>query len=125
MKPQEQDQLLSEILAGGDLSDFRQRSLERGLSSVRQRSKRRKAARLCALLCLPFLLILPILYSASHERAEQGVVKVVPTAAMPDVKFINDEELFALFPGQPVALIGKPGQQELVFLESSQADWQQ
>jgi hypothetical protein len=33
------------------------------------------------------------------------------------VKLINDDELLALFPDRPVALIGKPGQQQLVFLD--------
>jgi hypothetical protein len=33
------------------------------------------------------------------------------------VKFINDEELLALFPGRPLALVGKPGEQQLVFLD--------
>ena len=35
-----------------------------------------------------------------------------------DIKLITDEELFALFPGRSVALIGKPGHQQLVFLNT-------
>jgi hypothetical protein len=34
-----------------------------------------------------------------------------------EVKLINDEELFRLFPGRSLALIGKPGEQKLIFLD--------
>jgi len=37
----------------------------------------------------------------------------------PRVKFISADELLALFPNRPVALIGKPGSQQLVFLDGS------
>jgi len=33
------------------------------------------------------------------------------------MKYISDEELFKLFPGRSIALIGKPGEQELIFLD--------
>ena len=42
MKRSEQDQLLKEILAGDDLSDFRQASLEQGLVAIRRQSRRRR-----------------------------------------------------------------------------------
>ena len=32
---------------------------------------------------------------------------------------INDDELFALFAGRSMALIGKPGEQQLVFLDQN------
>jgi hypothetical protein len=38
-----------------------------------------------------------------------------------DVKIISDDELFALFPGRSMALIGTPGQQQLVFLDGGKA----
>ena len=43
------------------------------------------------------------------------------TPLTPAVKTITDDELFALFPGRSMALIGKPGHQELVFLDSPAA----
>jgi hypothetical protein len=33
------------------------------------------------------------------------------------VRVISDEELFALFPGRSLALVGPPGHQQLVFLD--------
>jgi hypothetical protein len=38
------------------------------------------------------------------------------------VDFINDDELLALVTNQPVALVGKPGAQRLVFLGKSEND---
>jgi len=40
---------------------------------------------------------------------------------LPAVQFINDDELLALFPNRPVALIGEPGKQRLVFLDRQNA----
>ncbi|HHY86181.1 MAG TPA: hypothetical protein GYA07_11730 [Verrucomicrobia bacterium] len=37
------------------------------------------------------------------------------------MQFINDDELLALFPNRPVALIGEPGKQRLVFLDRQNA----
>ena len=45
---------------------------------------------------------------------------VYPAASQP-VKIISDEELFALFPNRPLALVGKPGHQQLVFLGHPEA----
>jgi hypothetical protein len=44
-------------------------------------------------------------------------VVVSTRAGFSPVKLITDDELLALFPDRPVALIGKPGQQQLVFLD--------
>jgi len=43
----------------------------------------------------------------------------IPANAQHKTKFISDEELFSLFPGKSIALIGKPGEQQLVFLQSA------
>ena len=146
MKRSEQDQLLKEILAGDDLSDFRQASLEQGLMAIRRQRQRRRIVRACALVCLPLLLALGILIRLApwDKSAQDGAQsqKNYPTGQAPEsptgriasanppvtaipapragrgaVKFITDEELFALFPNRPLALIGKPGQQQLVFLD--------
>lgn len=36
------------------------------------------------------------------------------------IRLVNDEELAALFPGRPLALIGPPGEQQLVFLDQTE-----
>ena len=48
MKRSEEDRLLLEILAGEELADFRQSSLEEGLVTIR-RQHRRKHAKSCSL----------------------------------------------------------------------------
>ncbi len=37
-----------------------------------------------------------------------------------DLEIITDEELFSLFPNRPLALVGKPGHQQLIFLDQPQ-----
>ena len=126
MNRSEQDRLLQEILAGDDLTAFRQASLGQGLTLVRRLRHRRRAVRLCAVVCLPSLLVSGILFRLSPQVAKPtgpsstAAASVGPAspARNPPVKFITDEELFALFPNRPVALLGKPGQQQLVFLDN-------
>ena len=122
MNNSEKDQLLREIL---EPSDFRQASLECGLASIRQRRCRRRTVRACALASLLILMTLGILFkwaSASSPRRHPASGPTMVTVPAPrveraEIKFITDEELFALFPNRPLALIGKPGQQQLVFLD--------
>jgi len=42
---------------------------------------------------------------------------ICPAADVSGVKYITTQELFALFPGRPIALIGKPGRQQVIFLD--------
>ncbi len=133
MKSSERDRLLQEILAGDDLTEFRQASLDHGLTLVRRLRHRRRALRLCAVVCLPLLLVSGILFRLSPQVAKPtgpsstAAASVGPAspARNPAVKFITDEELFALFPNRPLALLGKPGQQQLVFLDTQASRAQQ
>lgn len=125
MKPHEPDPLLKEILAGDELTDFRLASLEHGLNVMRRQQRRRRGVRVGALLMLPLLFTFAILSRRTPEASNRQIASTNPTtAALPtppadgrDTKFITDEELFALFPNRPLALVGKPGQQQLVFLD--------
>ena len=125
MKHSKRDQLLKEILTGDDLSDFRQASLERGLAVIRRQRQRRHVVHACVLASLPFLLVAGILIRRAIETPPGRMASANPAAnALPapragsrEVKFITDEELFALFPNRSLALIGKPGNQQLVFLD--------
>ena len=126
MKPPEQSNLLKEILAGDELADFRQASLEQGLNALRRQQQRRRIVRIGTGLMLPLVLTLAILSRRGPETSNRHIASTYPTAAIPtppadgrDAKFITDEELFALFPNRPMALIGKSGQQQLVFLDRS------
>ncbi len=128
MKRFEQDRLLREILEGQELSDLRRISLDQGLASIRRRHHLRRVTRVCALALLPVLLLLPLLPrkpSVAPERPPAYADSSPARSASPEktvpIKFITDEQLLALFPDRPIALIGRPGQQQLVFLDRSVA----
>lgn len=56
------------------------------------------------------------------SNAETYDLWIATEIAEEKIRFINDEELFALFPDRPMALIGEPGQQQLVFLDNRPAN---
>lgn len=125
MKHSDQDRLLNEIITGEELADFRQTSLQHALVALRQRRRRQHLVRLGALAVVPLLAALAILGNrplgpASPKTSAANASPAPVASAQPQigaVKFINDDELLALFPDRPVALIGKPGRQQLVFLD--------
>ena len=126
MTPHEQDQLLKELLTGEEISDFRRASLEQGVALIRLQRKRRQIAQCAAMVCGGLLLLslfISQLPKSSRSRPAtsqaQQAVPPVPAAANPEIKWINDDELFALFADRPMALIGKPGEQQLVFLDQN------
>lgn len=125
MKRSEQDRLLEEIISGDELSSFRQASLENGLALLRQQRRRRRNTRVWVLAALPLLLALGIVFNRApgfRPRPTGSVppartALVTPHLRTTEAKLITDDELFALFPNRPLALIGKPGHQQLVFLD--------
>lgn len=125
MKTPESDRLLKEILAGEELADFRQASLEHGLASLRRQRQRQRAAQVCVLAVLALGCGAAIVFSRSRDLGTRQLAWSNATPAMsaslrvrtPEVRYISDDELLALFPDRVVALIGKPGQQRLVFLD--------
>ncbi|HXP58972.1 MAG TPA: hypothetical protein VN829_00705 [Dongiaceae bacterium] len=127
MKRHEADRLLSELLAGDALSDFRRSSLEEGLALIRRRRRARRAGRWCVLALLPLAFgagvllswparVRPVSVADSHAARVPG-----QSAGAGSVRIINDEELMALFAGRPLALVGRPGHQQLLFLDQPAA----
>lgn len=124
MKTDRSNQLLNELLGPEDMETLRQATLESGLAGLRRRRARRRLILGCA---LAFLFIFPISIGVlRHELASRSPRSIPqsPFAASPvdpntitGTKIISDEELFALFPGRPLALVGTPGHQQLVFLD--------
>ena len=125
MKQEERDRLLNDILAGEHLSDFRRSSLERALAEAGRCRRHRHTRRIYALAVLPLLTVIIVLFEFCPRPSVVPTVSFAPRAAATrKVQFITDEELFALFPGRQMALIGKPGQQRFVFLDKPAADGQ-
>ena len=125
MKRLEQDRLLSELLAGDECSDFRRASLEQGLALIRRRRRARRLGRWCILALLPLAFgaaiffsrpsgpeVRPVSVAQSHAPGLSG-----RTAKAGSVEIIDDEQLLALFSGRPLALVGQPGHQQLLFLD--------
>jgi hypothetical protein len=117
MNKNETDRLLDAMLAGDELDAFRRASLEESLALVRGRNvrlQRIRRAAIAAVLFLAFAILLKDLVPGKHTGSTRVVKRPV---SKEEVEIISDEQLFALFPNRPLALVGKPGQQQLVFLD--------
>jgi hypothetical protein len=123
MRIEDRDQLLNQVLGGDDLEPLRRATFEGGLASLRRRRRRRRLAQVSAVACLVvfaglvtvFRLDLPVPTSGNTTHLAHASISA--PGGPPALKIITDEELFALFPGRPMALVGKPGHQQLVFLD--------
>ena len=124
MKRSEQNEILNRLTAEMDLAELKRSSLESGLSALRQRRQRRRAHRAWALAILPVLLAGALLVDRSvgilrPKTPPTQHISAATGAGSQDsgARLISDEELFALFPNRALALVGKPGHQELIFLD--------
>jgi hypothetical protein len=122
MNHRDQEKLLKEILPPEDMSDFRNASLAGGLAGLRRERRRRQVVRFSAtLLAMVGLFIGILVHSRNQAPNNRVVIQAVPqpastTVAASHVDFITDDQLLAYFTNEPVALVGKPGEQHLVFL---------
>ena len=126
MKGAQQNELLRDLLTEPELEELKQTSLHNGLAALRARQQRRRAARALVLGALPVVLVCAVLIRQGiriwPSRVKQMQGNSFTAAQSPQesgVKLINDDELFALFPGRSLALVGPPGHQELLFLDQS------
>jgi hypothetical protein len=112
------DRLLKEFLAGEELSDFRQASLDHSLNIMRRAQRRRRAVRFGALAAVSVAAVLALTLRWADVPVSQPVTESLSAQpGPPPVKFISEQELLALFPGRSLALVGEPGRQQLVFLD--------
>jgi hypothetical protein len=126
MKHSDENPLLNEILADEKLAALRRASLDQGLDAMRHARRLRRAIRAGTIALLPVLLILTLtlhrpMRKIGDQSSSLNPSRASDTSAPPSesgVQMITDEELFALFPDRSVALVGKPGHQELVFLDA-------
>jgi hypothetical protein len=118
--------LLTKLLTTDEVVQLRDRSLDSMLAGARVRRRRRQLAPLClGFLLVGFLLGVRML---THDHDTKTTIPSVasvpselaparPEEAAPQVKFITTEELLALFPDRPLALVGPPGRQRLIFFD--------
>ena len=125
MKPPNENPLLREILTDEKLTEVRRASLDNSLAIIRRRRRVAQALQLSALVLVSVLAITMVLLRQPRQSivASNQTNTVVASSkdqpeSAPSVRTISDEELFALFPGRAVALIGAPGHQEFVVLNA-------
>lgn len=124
MKPSDQEKLLKELLPDERLANFREASLKHGLASLQRHRRQRFFFRIGALAMVACFLAFGLLLE-NRPTTHNNIAAVSSHVPAPDtnhVKFINDDELLAMFPQGSVALIGKPGQQRLVFLDQRRTE---
>jgi len=117
--------LLHDVLsAGGNSAESE--SLAHLLQAVRRTRRARKMTRSGGGLAVVLVGVVSA-FLATHHPDHSLDGSHTPTASGPvvapqlppaaPIKSISDEELFALFPGRQLALIGPPGDQRLVILD--------
>ena len=120
MNDRDHQRLLRELLAADEsLGAFLQTSLETGLVALARRRQRRRHLRTAALAAPALLLgfgLVARFHSAAPAPAPSPAIARTETAPA-EITTLSDDELFALFPGRSLALVGRPGEQQLVFLD--------
>jgi len=122
MKRSDQDRLLRELLGDDALERVREATLAQGVATLRRRRRTRAlVAGAGASLVLALSLAVVIYRGRERERVDGEPLahaRSHPLAqTSSSVKILTDDQLLALFPDRPVALIGAPGDQRLVFLD--------
>jgi len=135
MKTSKLGPLLDELLAGQEAAPYCASSLEQMLAAAQRCQRRRRVRRLVAYAALPVALALACFVARfpgaalrlAANRPSPALVATTDTALATAevtggavVRFISDDELLNLFPDRPVALVGAPGLQQLVFLDQRQ-----
>lgn len=114
MRKSDQEQLLRDSLDDAGLEAIRQSTLAQGVRVLRRRTRRTRQVEALLLGAIPLLLVGLFAYRGFSVAPKRFAPTIQQTAG---VKIINKEQLFALFPNRPIALIGKPGRQQVVFLD--------
>jgi hypothetical protein len=121
MKRRDQERLWEAVFAEQNVDELRAASLAAGLGVLRQRKRRRALVSAGAAAFALMLAVAAIVERTSRRPRVPDPAAAAPARSTP-VAMIGDDELLALFPGRPAALIGPPGAQELVFLDRPGGD---
>lgn len=133
MNSDPKDTLLKELLSGRELEELRASTLNHGLDLARRRRRYRRATRMSGLAAFVFAAVVLVSMLVRTTPTVDPRIMVdhpgtaatdlaatappVPSRELPGLRRLTDDQLLALFPGRPVALIGPPGDQKLVFLD--------
>ena len=122
MNTPDENPLLRDVLTDDEaLATLRRTSLAGGLGAQRRARQFRRVRRAGMFALLPALLLGALLWQRPPAAPGSPTTVVALPSPRPEaagVKTITDEELFALFPHRAMALIGRPGRQQLVLLDA-------
>jgi hypothetical protein len=128
MNTPDKNELLNDILGDAELNAIRDASLTRGLGAMHARARRRRQFQVVAIAAPLLLLALRWHFQPTQKVVLTSVANAPASTASEDgdkVKYINEKELLALFPGRPIALIGEPGHQRFILLDELNTTSQQ
>jgi hypothetical protein len=124
MNPEEKERLLQDVFDESELAEFRRQTVAHSLSRLRARRLRKRLAGAGAILCVGAAMM----FLVSHHQAATPPAPMLAAVSQstarqrpPAVQYVNDEQLLALFPHRPVALIGAAPHQRLIFLDEQPA----
>ena len=117
--PFESEELLNEVMSPDEL---RAATLERTLTAARRHRRVRRAAQgaiVVAALLIPATIALRERAPKNPAITENNLQSAPSTQTVPgtNIRIVSDEELLAMFPGRPVALVGPPQDRRFVFLD--------
>jgi hypothetical protein len=129
MKTPERDELLDEILSGDNASNLRETSLDRTLQAVCRQQRLHHTIRGVGAVAIVGLVASvvwgrhrlsqqPQIATGSQNAGQVEAAKTVPGTS---IRVINDDELLAMFPGRPVALVGGPENRQFVLLDEKKS----
>jgi len=128
MKPEsDYGELLKEVISDGGATDLRASSLDHALAAVR-RQRRMRVVRGASLGagCVVLVALLwrehadkPL--AANNPQPLTAVQATVETVPGTKIRLVSDEELLAMFPDRPVALVGPPNDRRFVFLDEQRS----
>lgn len=115
MKRDPNERLAQEALTDPALEQLRQSSLATGVKIFRRRRRARA-------MVMSGSVVLAAVAAVVVARRNSEYLPPRPAAAASvntprHVSYVNDAELLSLFPHRPVALVGNPGEQQLVFID--------
>ena len=121
------NQLIDELACDGASMDLRTATLQHGLAIMRQRRRFKRRVRMACQISMivVFLAVGAVLLSdrtARDHTSNLTVSNPPPSKAEvikgTNIRVISDQELFSLFEGRPIAMVGPADNPRLVFLDT-------
>lgn len=120
----DQDELLHEVFSEVVPPSFRDASLECALASIRRQRTGRRVLR--ATLAIAVVVAVGARFGSAHRNPNNSPGPNAIASAPPPpartvpgtkIRLVGDDELLAMFPDRPVALVGPPEHRHFVFLD--------